>query len=370
MFNSLVKSMSLSVPGQTPHVAGSSKATPRPWSRRVLSAPFLWWSLLGLGVILFEIYVFGSWITGPHFKPVPPGPTPIPEWMKVVLDVWQVAGLFGAAFVFYWFLFRPWRREGRVTTDGYLVIAFATLWFQDPLSAYFGHWFTYNTHLVNYGSWVMEVPGWQSFGEPGAMIAEPILLIGPVYVYFIMVATVLGCYIMGKIRARWPRIKTPLLLAICFVVMMLVDFVGEGLVWLPLGFWEYPGGIPLMFSDTYHKFPLNEMLTIAATFTSITAIRFFKDDRGDTLAERGVQRFLKDHGKLSSVVRGLAIIGVVHFALFLCYTVPNAFIYKLNIEWPKDLVNRSYLTDYICGPGTANQCPQGGQGFVTGTPAP
>lgn len=56
-------------------------------------------------------------------------------------------------------------------------------------ASYFGHWFTYNSYLVNYGSWVKEIPGWQSYGEPGAMIPEPIVLIGPVYVYFIMAAT-------------------------------------------------------------------------------------------------------------------------------------------------------------------------------------
>src|SRR5438093_7302713 len=64
-----------------------------------------------------------------------------------------------------------------------MVIAFATLWFQDPLSAYGGHWFVDNANLINFGAWVHQVPGWQSFGQPGAMLVEPIAMIGGTYVY-------------------------------------------------------------------------------------------------------------------------------------------------------------------------------------------
>jgi hypothetical protein len=337
--------------------------TASPGTRRV--PPVLWWAIAGAVVLAFEAFVLVRWVSGPNFKQVPAGSTPTPGWMQPVLDVWQIAGLLGALFCFYWFLVRPWHREHRMTLDGLLVIAFATLWFQDPLSAYFGHWFTYNTHLINFGSWVSDVPGWQSYGKPGAMIAEPIVLIAPVYVYFIMVATLLGCAAMRAVKRRRPDIAAWKLVAICFVAMSLLDIVGEGLVWLPLGFWEYPGGIPFLFSGTYHQFPLNEMLTIATTFTGIASLRFFTNDRGQTFADRGIDR-LKVGRRRHGLVRGLAVIGAVHLVLFVGYNLPNAWVGSHELGWPKDLQNRSYLTDRLCGPGTDNLCPGDGHGFVLG----
>jgi len=325
--------------------------------------PLIWWAVAGVAILLFEVVVLSRWISGPYFTKVAPGPTKEPGWMQPVLDTWQICGILGAGFCFYYFLVRPWRRDHRVSLDGLLVIAFGTLWFQDPLSAYFGHWFTYNTHLINFGSWVSDVPGWQSFGKPGAMIAEPIVLIAPVYVYFIMVATLVGCAAMRAAKRRWESLRGWQLIAICFAVMCIVDIVGEGLVWLPLGFWEYPGGIPFLFNGTYHQFPLNEMLTIATTFTGITSLRYFTNDRGQTFAERGLDRVAGSERSVS-LLRAAAVIGAVHVILFLGYNVPNAIVGANSHAWPTDLQNRSYFTDGLCGPGTHNLCPSNTHGFV------
>jgi hypothetical protein len=82
--------------------------------------------------LTFEAVVLIRWVSGPYyFARVKPGPTRPPGWMKPVMDLWQIAGLLGAAFCLYWFVLRPWRRERRLTVDGLLVLAFATLWFQD-----------------------------------------------------------------------------------------------------------------------------------------------------------------------------------------------------------------------------------------------
>lgn len=327
--------------------------------------PVVLWSCLGLAVVAFEFFVLGKWVTGPNLERVPTGPDHAPTWMTTTFVVWQAGGLLGATAAFWFCVIRPWRRDRRLSTDGLLVIAFATLWFQDPLSAYFGHWFTYNTNLVNFGSWVSDVPGWQSFGKPGAMIAEPILLIGPVYVYFILIATLLGCWMMRTVQHRWAGARTWQVVALCFLLMCVVDIVGEGLIWLPLGFWEYPGGWgPKLFSGTYHQFPLNEMLTIATTFTGITCLRYFKDDRGRTVVERGTERV--SGGSRIGFVRTLAVLGAVHLILFLGYNLPNALVGASEQPWPRDLVNRSYLRDGICGPGTINLCPTRDHGFVEG----
>jgi hypothetical protein len=197
------------------------------------------------------------------------------------------------------------------------------------------------------------------------MIPEPIVLIGPVYVYFILVAMLVGCGVMRWSKRRWPNIKAYQQLGICFGVMAVVDILAEGLVWLPLGFWEYPGGIPFLFKDTYHKFPINELLTISTMFTAVCALRYFTDDRGRTLVERGVDR-LRVGAKRKAAVRTLAIVAAVHLIMLLAYNVPHLFMGANSRGWPDDLQQRSYFTDRMCGPQTDNLCPGDGHGFVVG----
>jgi hypothetical protein len=347
--------------GATAHPSPLQRDARRSSARALRDAPAIKaWALIGAAVLAFELFVLARWVTGPYFKHVPAGPTAEPGWMGTVQDVWQPAGIAAALFCLYWFIVRPWRRERTVTTDGLLVAAFATLWFQDPLSAYYGHWFTYNANLVNFGSWVKDVPGWQSAGRPGAMLVEPILLIPAVYVYFIIVGTLLGSWVMRRASQLRPQLNTVQLIAICFVAMAALDFVAEGLIWLPLGFWEYPGGIGLLFPSTYHKFPVNELLTIATIFTAIACLRHFRDDQGRTLVERGIDR-LRIGPRRRTAMRFLAIAGAVHLILLLGYNLPNSVIGAHTRPWPADLVKRSYFTDYLCGPETTAACPGGRQ---------
>jgi hypothetical protein len=315
-----------------------------------------WFAAAGALGLTFEAYVLIRWVSSAYFDHVPAGPTHEPGWMRVVQDIWQPVGILAALFCLYWYLVRPWLRERTVTTDGLLVAAFSTLWFEDPLSAYYGHWFTYNANLVNMGSWVHAVPGWISPGHPGRMLVEPILLIPAVYVYFIMVGVLFGCWVMRRTEARFPGASTGQLVAACFGAMCVFDLVAEGLVWLPLGFWEYPGGIGFLFPSTYHKFPINEMFTIAATFTGITCLRYFRDDKGRTLVERGVDR-LRVGTAGQTLVRFLAIAFAVHAILFVGYNVPNSFVGAHSRPWPQAILKRSYFTDYQCGPHTHTACP-------------
>jgi len=137
--------------------------------------------------------------------------------------------------------------------------------------------------------------------------------------------------------------------------MCALDVVGEGLVWLPLGFWEYPGGYGLLFPSTYHKYPVNEMLTIGVMFTAVCSLRYFRDDRGYTIAERGIERLRA--GRRQTALRILAVIFAMHLILTLAYNLPNSVVGAHSRPWPADLQKRSYLTDGICGEGTDRMCP-------------
>ena len=322
--------------------------------------PVFWWAVLGAVILTAEAYVLVRWISGPHFTAVPSGPSSPPGWMKVVLILGQTVEWPIAAGVLYYTLIRPWRRERIAPTRGLLVLAYITAWPQDPISSYFGHWFTYNSWLFNRGTWTSYIPGWSSFGRPGQELAAPILWLIPQYAVIWGLGVAVGLWAMRRIDARWPRLGSIRLVAITFLFTVLFDLVFEGLVYMPLGFFAYPGGHFSLFPSTYHTFPIHEAIFVGATITGLVAMRHFTNDRGETFAERGVSR-LRLSDRRSAVLRFFAIAGAMQTLFFLLYNLPvGLLVAPHSAAWPADLQRRSYLTDYLCGAGTDRACPAPG----------
>lgn len=312
-------------------------------------------AVLGAVFLLIEVYVLTRWVTGPYFKTVPTGPSVPPTWMKVTQNVVQVAGPL-AALAFIWFcLVRPWRRERRVTFDGLFCIASLTSSYQDPFSDYFGHWFTYNSYLYNKGSWVGVLPGW-GFAKPGQTIAYPLLVVPPAYIWVFLGLMMIGCAVMRKAKARWPGLGPIGLIGVCLAFTAVADFFVEGMFFMRLGFWHYAGGHASLFGGSYFKYPLNEMIFAAAIFSTITCLRYFKNDKGETLVERGVSG-LSAKPWQKTALRFLAITAASHMAIGLTYNLPQAFVGARSSTWPSDIQRRSYLTNHICGPDTGRVCP-------------
>jgi hypothetical protein len=314
-----------------------------------------WWAGLGAGVILAEAAILIAWVASKWFHHVGSGATPVPGWMKAALLAFQIILPLAGATIIYLFVVRPWRRERRLSTYGLMVVAFSTLWFQDPLSAYGGEWFSYNAYQVNMGSWVHEVPGWLSPGTPAHQIAYPLLIVPGAYIAIFLLVTFLGSRLMGALKARRPQTGRLGLVATCFVALALFDVVFEGIVFMPLGSWEYPGGRLAIFASTFHKYPLNEALSTGALFTAFAAIKYFGDLRGETLAERGAGR-LRGGAARAWTIRALAMTGLVSLTMMLCYNVPNAVIGLHSTQWPAAIQKRSYLT-YTCGSAARRSCP-------------
>lgn len=324
------------------------------------------WAGIGVAFLLLGAYIIIKWLTGPNFHHVAKGPSDPPTWMKVELWAWQILS-FPAAFVMlYIFVIRPWRREKRVGIDGLFVVAGGTLFVQDTWSNAGNHWFTYNGYMVNFGSWANDVPWFNAYGKPGHMVLEPILFIPAAYTYIMCIGAGFGCWAMKKFKSRRPQAKSFTIVLAGFVAMCLFDIVLEGFIWMPLGIYEYPGGHWSMFANTYHKYPLNETFTIGAVFTAMAALKYFRDDRGLTVIERGVTKLGLSPRK-TLALRMLAVIGFVNLAMFLFYNVPNTAIGFNSTTWPADLQKRSYFLDGICGVGTDRACPGGSNPGITDT---
>jgi hypothetical protein len=341
-------------PGTT---SPGSPSAPSPAQRQRRLPPVAFWAVAGAAIFAFQLYIWTKWITGPNFVAVPVGPDQPPEWIKATVTTWQIIGWPLAGACVYWFMVRPWRRERRISTDVLLIPVWLLLYFQDPLSSYLGNWFTYNAYAFNRGSWIAEMPGWMSFAKPGRMLLEPFVWAVPAYIYGLFLGTVIGCWAMRKVQQRWPGTHPVALAALSWPIMAILDFVLEGVIWMPQGLYTYGGGHIQLLGNQYFKFPLSEALLWGFAWAALTCVRFFKDDRGRTAFEKGIDQ-LRLGGKRKMAVRFLAVLGACQIVYFMTFTVPTSILVGANsAEWPQSTQNTSYMNDHICGHGTDRACP-------------
>ncbi|HTC81689.1 MAG TPA: spirocyclase AveC family protein, partial [Acidimicrobiia bacterium] len=84
-------------------------------------------------------------------------------------------------------------------------------------------------------------------------------------------------------------------------------------------------------------------------------LRWFRDDRGLSVAERGAER-LRLSGPPRTALRFLAVTGFIHVWFIVGYFVPyNFFALKADTFPPMP----SFLRAGICGQGTDYACPSG-----------
>ncbi|WP_319447876.1 MULTISPECIES: spirocyclase AveC family protein [unclassified Mycobacterium] len=319
--------------------------------------PVTIWAAVGGAVLALQMYVWIRWITGPYFTRVPGGPTDPPTYMKVMLTANAVVMCVGLPFVIWWFIIRPWVRERRITLDGILFVSCALFFFQDPLLNYFNTWCTYNTWLWNRGSWSSHIPGWVSPESPGRQVAEPLLINATGY-GMVLVLAIVGCWFMRKIKTRWPGISNVRLILVTYAAAFVADFVMEAGFMLPFGLYTYPGSIRsvTVFAGTYHQWPIYEGLMWGGVMTALSCLRFFTDDRGRTVVERGLDHVRGGVVK-QQLVRFLAIFAAVSGCFFFFYNVPAQWIAMHSDPWPEDHLKRSYFNGGICGDGTDVPCP-------------
>jgi hypothetical protein len=222
------------------------------------------------------------------------------------------------------------------------------------MSNYFQTWVTFSTVLPNWGSWSTSIPGWVS--PNGNRLAAPLLLSAPVYLYWGIAGILVACWVMRKAKSRWPQLGPVGLMCICFGVAYAFDVLAEG-VWLRTGYYSYPGAIPglTLFHGHYYQLPLYPPAFAAAMVTCWAWLRYRIDDNGRTFVERGVDETgLK--GKKRTVVRFLAICGYLNLIYLIVFDIPIGILGIHAAAWPKDIVDRSYLTSQLCGPETTYAC--------------
>lgn len=166
----------------------------------------------------------------------------------------------------------------------------------------------------------------------------------------------LGAGAMRRAQRRFPHLRTPALLLICLVTVMLFETLVEAMLLSPLGFYALGGGQwPIIGRGTYHAMPLIEVLHGAMFFTVPAALKLFLNDSGESLPERGAHAIRGTGRRIGA--RALAVIGALHLGFLLTYHLPVMLWAENARTFPADVTDRSYFLGNTCGPKIDVACP-------------
>lgn len=319
-------------------------------------SPVAIWATIGVLILAFQLYVLGKWVTGPYFVATDPGPDPISDAQRLYFIALQVAVPALALWMIWKLLIQPWRREGRVTTDGRLIGAFAMIFFWDMGMNNASTVLFYNSHLLNRGAW--SLGSWPFWYSPNAnALPEPLLVAIPGYTALVFSQALFICWVVRKVKARKPDLGFLGVVGTIVIGLTIVDTIIEVLL-IRTGVYAYPGAIRAvtLFAGERYQLPLTETFFFGGLGIGATALlSFYRDDTGKTWAESGIERIRVGEGG-KQWLRFFAVFGYVHFTFFALYTLPNQFV-SLNTD-PFPTGYPSYLENGLCVYGVnADQCP-------------
>lgn len=148
------------------------------------------------------------------------------------------------------------------------------------------------------------MPTWVSLNQD--RFPEP-LAVGLSYIFWVFGFMVVGGMLFDKIRQRFPTMSTATFIIVGYLVCVVLNTVGE-VIGMLIGWFAYPGvwSAFSIFEDTRYKMSLFSPLFGGLQLFLWVGLRYFRDDRGLTLVERGVDS-LRISTRSKTVLRFLAI---------------------------------------------------------------
>jgi hypothetical protein len=202
--------------------------------------PVLFWSGVGAVCVTVATCIYLSWILSGNATPVDPGSDPIPGVTRLAMTAFQIACPI-LAVVAIVYVVRKSLRERQLCVEAAIVIGSAIAWWHDPLINWLQPALFYNAGLVNFGNWTENIPGWLS--PDGRLMAEPVLMIGMIYIWMPLAMGSLARWAMGKARHRWPTLGPVRTFCCGWLVVFVVEFPLE-IIALHSGLLGYPAAIP------------------------------------------------------------------------------------------------------------------------------
>ena len=260
----------------------------------------LWFALI--------CYCWTAWVVSGDFKTNTLGRGQEPGWYVALMRGWEVFALVVTVVILWVFVIRPKLRDGRLSFDGLFVLGCGLMFFQEPWINWTSYQFLYSTTSINFGSWLGHIPGWSS---PNAALIPVSMWAGTAYFWLVAIPAMAGSRFMGWLTRRTPGISKLRLIALTYLAFCAFDLVLETFI-TRTNLFSYGSVIPQLslFAGTDHQFPLYETISWAGTYVFLSSVHFFRDDRGRSLPERGIDAFRVGGDRLKTFLRFLAIVGI------------------------------------------------------------
>lgn len=318
--------------------------------------PVVRWAWAGAVVLVFIVYVMATWFLTGRAVPTDPGPDVLPEASRIFIFYVQWVAMIMGAVAFWYFVIKPWRRDGAMSTTGMLYIGWLTLFFQDPMMNYTSATVLYNAYMVNLGTWTLgSTPGWTS--PNGNNLPEPLLLIvvGYTIIGYSLAFPVLA--FLNRCRERWPGLSKFRLAMIGVATLIVLDTLFEALL-LRTGVYAYPGGIReiTLFAGQTYQFPMSEGIFYGGGLIGTTMVLLlYRDDKGLTWVEQGIDK-IKVSALQRQWIKFLALFGFCHISMLLVFTIPMQWFATHSDAFPEGYP--SYMINGLCAYGEhRDQCP-------------
>ncbi len=312
------------------------------------SRPVLLWASIGAVFVALSVYLYVAWVVTGEARPSSPGIDHIPSATRAWISVLQIATPIGALVTIGWAV-RTSLRHRRLSFDAMLLIGWVSIMWLDPVLNYTRPAIFYSAAFVNFGSWSERIPGWMS--PNGREFPESVFSMS--CYGWLVIGSIVCCYFMRRAKARWPRLGVFGVILVGYIGIALFDLLVETF-FVRTGAVAYPGvvrGLSIWGGHTY-QFPIYESALWGGLWAATGALRYFRDDRGHSVAERGIDE-VRMPARWKTVVRLLAVCGFCNVA---------GLAYNVGFNWFALHVDQapqypSHLRAGICGPGTGYDCP-------------
>jgi hypothetical protein len=272
----------------------TSTATPMATVGVVRSARTRRWSwgqylaLASLPFLVLIAWTYGAWIGD--------GPRQITAYRDHGSASWYAAHTLEAAVLVVSLLVivhlvRDCRRQGCLLTfDVMFCLCGLPLFWADALMNGIVPMWLPSSNFVNLNYALGHMPF--VVNPDAGRMPDPVLFTIPLLTFGLLGMAMVFGRVVEWMRSRWPGLSTVQLLGLVMLIGMSIDFLIEVCVALPLHLWSWAAPAAL----TIHvgrggQIPALEIVGAGLYFGAMMAIRIFKDDRGRSLPERGLDRY-------------------------------------------------------------------------------
>lgn len=310
-------------------------------------------AILGVIVVAYNIWLYGSWITGPDFVTNTVGRDTAPLWVRNVIFYAQVLSVLVFLATQWFFVLRPWIRTREFPYSGIFIFGVLTVGWQNNLVNYTTLACLENTLAVNFGNWTNYVPGlitpnMEKFPE---MMLMWFLSFGS---WFALLPVLLGCKVINAIKLRRPGLSNTEVILIAYAFFALLDFMLEAtMVRFHFYMFYYTVRSFTLWPGEIHQFPLYEPVFWSIMWTGLFSLYYFRDDKGYSWAERGIVNLKL--GKTGEKWLRFFVIAAVANVLIATYEAGFNIVQLSADSVARDVPD--YLKAGLCGDDQAFVCP-------------